>query len=137
MTESQRQKVETLVADLRRGALTEEGLRQGVAEIVGRNGDVGQDLLYLQAGSSTPASRIVGMMSIEGGVVQQLPDDPGSWPYQTVLEAMADGWRIISFPEMSLLTQEEGEWHGLGFQFVLERLRPPAPADGRGGYASS
>jgi hypothetical protein len=80
-----------------------------------------QDLLYLQAASSAPTAQVVGMMWVEGGQVKELPPDPDDWPYQTVLAAISDRWSVISFPEMSLLTMSDKEFHGLGFQFILER----------------
>ena len=114
--------IEALLDQLRRGELTEESLRRGVADIVGPNGQGEQDLLYLQAASSTPAAQVVGMMWVEGGLVKELPPDADDWPYQTVLAAISDRWRVISFPDMSLLTMSDDAFHGLGFQFILERL---------------
>ena len=113
--------LDALVDQLQRHELTEESLRRGVADIVGQNGQGEQDLLYLQAASSTPAAQVVGMMWVEGGQVKELPPDADDWPYQTVLQAISDGWRVISFPDMSLLMMSDDEFHGLGFQFILER----------------
>ena len=53
--------------------------------------------------------------------MKELSPDPDDWPYQTVLAAISDRWSVISFPEMSLLTMSDKEFHGLGFQFILER----------------
>ena len=39
-----------------------------------------------------------------------------------VLEAMADGWRIIKFPEMVLAMDDQSNY-GLGYEFILERWR--------------
>lgn len=121
MTAPQQHGLGLLVDQLQRGELTEESLRRGVADIVGWNGQGVQDLLYLQAASSAPAAQVVGMMWVEGGQVKELPPDPDDWPYQTVLAAISDRWSVISFPEMSLLTMSDKEFHGLGFQFILER----------------
>ena len=121
MTAPQQHGLGLLVDQLQRDELTEESLRRGVADIVGWNGQGVQDLLYLQAASSAPTAQVVGMMWVEGGQVKELPPDPDDWPYQTVLAAISDRWSVISFPEMSLLTMSDKEFHGLGFQFILER----------------
>ena len=121
MTNTQQRRLGQLVDQLQRGELTEESLRRGVADIVEQSGQGEQDLLYLQAASSTPAAQVVGMMWVEGGEVKELPADPDDWPYQTVLAAISDRWSVISFPDMSLLTMSDDEFHGLGFQFILER----------------
>ena len=56
-----------------------------------------------------------------GGKPQLVPADANDWPYQTVFDADADGWRIVCFPEMSLVTTDDDELHGLGHLFILER----------------
>ena len=43
------------------------------------------------------------------------------WPYNSVLEAMNDGWRVIKFPEMALMLQEDKTF-GLGCEFILEKI---------------
>ena len=79
-----------------------------------------QDLLYLQANTSSPAAAGVGMRIIENGEISDGPDDPDLWPYQTVLDAMRDGWRIMKFPELAL-SLDESRTYGLGYEFILER----------------
>ena len=111
---------ETLVAELKEGALTEEGLREGIAAVAAANGSR-QDLLYLHCRSTSPGSPVQGISLYEGGREQELSSDPEEWPYESVLDAIGKGWRVISFPDMSLLTLSADEFHGLGFLFVLER----------------
>ena len=123
MTETQQQITESLVAELRSGTLVEARLRQGITDIAAETDKKRQDILYLQAGNTSPASQVVGMTCIEGGVLKEESPDPNAWPYQTVLDAVQDSWRIISFPNMALLTVAEEEFHGLGFEFILERWR--------------
>ena len=53
--------------------------------------------------------------------VRNGPDEPDDWPYQTVHEAMLDGWRIVKFPEMTLMLVGENETYGLGCEFILEK----------------
>ena len=38
----------------------------------------------------------------------------------TVIDAIRDGWRVISFPNMAL-SLDENRTYGLGFEFILER----------------
>lgn len=80
-----------------------------------------QDLLYLHATKFSPDSPLIAMSLYEGGQQKPVPENADEWPYQTVLEAVADGWRIVSFPEMSFLTTNDEELHGLGHLFILER----------------
>ena len=63
---------------------------------------------------------VIGMSIVESGEINEGPEDPDQWPYKTVLEAMNDGWRIIKFPDMTLMLQDE-ETYGLGCDFVLEK----------------
>ena len=79
-----------------------------------------QDLLYLQTNNTSVASQIVGMALVQNGeVVADLPD-ADQWPYATVLDAIRDGWRIISFPNQALM-MDESRVYGLGCEFVLEK----------------
>jgi hypothetical protein len=123
MTETQREITDTLEAELEAGTLTKERLRQGLDAVAHQNGHPRQDLLYLQAPNTSPHSQVVGMMLIEGGERSEGGLDPEEWPYQTVLDAVKDGWRIISFPNMALLAMDHDDSHGLGFEFILERWR--------------
>lgn len=123
MTETQKETMETLVAELQQGTLTEASLREGVADIVGADNPKRQDILYLQAVTTSPGAAVVGMLLVEDGELREGPPDPEDWPYQTVIEAVRDGWRIISFPNMALLTVDEKEFYGLGAEFILERWR--------------
>lgn len=121
MTETQKEILNSLMAELERGELTPAQLCQGITNLIGQNSRKPQDILYLQARNTSPESQVVGMMRIEGGKRVVCPPDPEDWPYQTVLDAVKDGWQIISFPNMSLLAVDEKEVYGLGFEFILER----------------
>ena len=61
------------------------------------------------------------MAMVEDGQVRTLPDDPEQWPYQSVLEAINDGWRIISFPNQALM-MDSSQTYGMGCEFILERI---------------
>ena len=80
-----------------------------------------QQLLYLQAASTGVDSAVLGMALVCDGQVHEGPQDPADWPYQTVLAAINDGWRVVKFPELALLLQED-QTYGLGCEFILEKL---------------
>ncbi len=123
MTETQQQITESLITDLQNRTLTEARLRQKIAAIATETEKKCQDILYLQVGTTSPASQVVGMTYIEAGVLKEASSDPNEWQYQTVLDAVQSGWRIISFPNMALLAMSDEEAYGLGFEFILERWR--------------
>jgi len=120
MASSVTQEIENCIDKLRQGQLTEQDLRRVVE--VQNGGSKRQDLLYLQAKKTLVASEVVGMAIVENDQVSDGPPDPDDWPYQTVLDAVRDGWRIIKFPEMALLLHEE-RTYGLGCEFILEKWR--------------
>ena len=123
MTETQKETMEALLTELQQGTLTEANLCKGIADVVGEDKPKRQDVLYLQAVTTSPGAAVVGMLLVEDGELREGPPDPEDWPYQTVLEAVRDGWRIISFPNMALLAVDEKEFYGLGAEFILERWR--------------
>ena len=123
MTETQQEITESLVTNLRNGTLTEAQLRQKIAAIATETDKRRQDILYLQVGTTSPASQVIGMTYIEAGVLKEASSNPDEWQYQTALDAVQDGWRIISFPNMALLAMSDEEAYGLGFEFILERWR--------------
>ncbi len=123
MTGTQQQITESLITDLQNGTLTEARLRQKIAAIATETGKKRQDILYLQVETTSPTSQVVGMTYIEAGVLKEASSDPNEWQYQTVLDAVQSGWRIISFPNMALLAVSDEESYGLGFEFILERWR--------------
>ncbi|MDE0297803.1 MAG: hypothetical protein OXN17_04170 [Candidatus Poribacteria bacterium] len=123
MTETQQQITESLITDLQNGSLTDVRLRQKISAIAADTDKQHQDILYLQVGNTSPASQAIGMTYIEAGVLKEASSDPDDWQYQTVLDAVQDGWRIISFPNMALLAVSDEDAYGLGFEFILERWR--------------
>lgn len=113
--------LDELIEQLNAGTLTAERLRQDVTSLCAQRGT--QDLLYLQAVRTSVTSQVVGMTMIRDGKVEEGTADADDWPYQTVLEAVQDGWRIISFPNMALMAVDITEAYGLGFEFILEKWR--------------
>jgi hypothetical protein len=123
MTETQQQIAADLEAELAAGTLTAARLHQGIADLAQPSGAQRQQLLYLQTTNTSPHSQVVGMMLMQNGIRSEGGLDPEEWPYQTVLDAVQDGWRIISFPNMALLAMDHDDSHGLGFEFILEKWR--------------
>ena len=89
--------IEQCIDDLGKGLLTVERLKS-VSRTIDAAGRLSQDLLFLHAATASPASQIVGMRIIEDGDISDGPEDPDDWPYQTVLEAVRDGWRDHQAP---------------------------------------
>ena len=110
--------VETCIDELKRGTLTEKGLRR-IAEIADEARAM-QDILYLHAAANSPISEVLAMRIVESGEISDGPENPGDWPYQSVLEAIRDGWRVVKFPELALM-MDESRTYSLGFEFILER----------------
>ena len=113
-----KEQLEKCLENFRAGTLTEQDLQQALANITAAKP---QRLLYLQAANTSVTSTVEGMSIVDGDGVHNGPDDPEDWPYQTVHEAMLDGWRIVKFPEMTLMLVGENETYGLGCEFVLEK----------------
>lgn len=123
MTEKQSEIIEALAAKLEAGTLTVDDFRRGIDALLPNADEKRQDILYLQSNNSSIQGEVIGMTMFEDGQLSEGPPDPKDWPYKTVLEAICDGWRIISFPNMALLAVSESDPHGLGFEFILERFK--------------
>lgn len=117
--------VDACIDALRRGELTEERLR-ALRDRVDAARAPRQDLLYLQTMNSSLLSPVRGMARVIDGRLDEGPAEqegagPGEeWPYRCVLDAIRDGWRVIQFPDLSLL-MEESRAMGLGCEFILEK----------------
>lgn len=118
MTTSNTSDIELVIDLFRRGQLTEQGLRDALEHRPAPTRR--QDLLYLQASSTSLESSIIGMTLIRDGAI--VPVIPGAedWPYANVLAALRDGWRVIKFPELALLMVED-RTISLGCEFILEK----------------
>ena len=119
-----KQQIQGWLDKLRTGTLTEADLQQALDRLDGTSDDDSpkqQRLLYLNTGNTGVDSQVLGMALVENGEILEGPDDVDEWPYNSVLEAMDDGWRVIKFPEMALLLQEDKTF-GLGCEFILEKL---------------
>jgi len=118
-----KQQVQKWLDKLRAGTLVEHDFQQALSQLNDQssNGMRGQKLLYLHMSTTGVDSEVLGMAVVENGRILEGPDNPDEWPYNTVLEAMNDGWRVVKFPELALLLQEDKTF-GLGCEFILEKL---------------
>lgn len=117
--EKLRGQLESCVEAFRAGTLSESML-QDALEAASACARKSQDLLYLQATSTALTSPVNGMLLMEGGEIAEEMPDAEDWPYQTVLEAVRDGWRVVQFPNLALQL-DESRSYGLGCEFILER----------------
>ena len=118
-----KEQLEECLGKFRAGTLTEGDLQRALEDLIDALNAAAkpQRLLYLQAANTSVTSSVEGMSIVDGDGVHNGPDEPENWPYQTVHEAMLDGWRIVKFPEMTLMLVGENETHGLGCEFILEK----------------
>lgn len=114
-------KLNQAMAELRAGTLQESTLA-AIRDDVAAASPARQDLLYLQAAGTDLNAEVIGMRIVVDGEVSDGPDNPDDWPYQTVLDAIRDGWRIIDFPNLALLL-DESRTYAYGAEFVLEKIR--------------
>ena len=113
------QQLEHCLEAFQEGALSEDMLRAAL-EAARSNDAKCQDILYLQAVSTSLSSQVQGMLLMENGEIAEEIPEPEDWPYQTVLEAIRDGWRVVQFPNLALLLDETRSY-GLGCEFILEK----------------
>jgi len=111
--------IQDCLKQFRDGALTEERLRSTLEELA-RGDAKRQDLLYLQTQGSSIGATVHGMALVRDGEILEGPPQVEDWPYQSPLEAIRDGWRVIQFPNMALM-MDESRTYGLGCEFILER----------------
>lgn len=120
-----KQQIQEWLDKLRAGTLVEADLQGALGRLDDGTSDDDspkqQRLLYLNTGNTAVDSQVLGMALVENGQILEGPDDVDEWPYNSVLEAMDDGWRVVKFPEMALLLQEDKTF-GLGCEFILEKL---------------
>ena len=77
-----------------------------------------QRLLYLYALQPTVRASLVA--STQQDTVCQIDPLAQETAYQSVMDAIADGWRVIHFPDHRAPFQE-GRMDMLGYEFILEK----------------
>src|SRR5262249_8323366 len=98
-----RARVDRCLTLFRSGQVTEallQDLLDAVDATAGRRPK--QSILYLQAASSRPDSRAIGISIFEDGQDPDGIDENGDILYHSIAEAVRDGWRIVKFPDLVL-----------------------------------
>ena len=83
-----------------------------------------QRLLYLQARTPSAFSEILGYTQIEpvkGYKVEINADAEQDWPYNTVHDAVVDGWQIVQFPHLQA-PFDDRDLDVVGYEFILQRM---------------
>ena len=126
MNQHQQKIVDQCLDQLDKATLDRQQLANAFDAVTGENGGGGrggrQDLLYIQALESALHSKATGICMLIDGKYAEEPENDEDWPYECVIDALKDGWRVISFPNMAL-SLDENRTYGLGFEFILERWR--------------
>ena len=81
-----------------------------------------QRLLYLHSKAPSIYAAVIGMAQHEplAGSKDRLRTRE-DWPYQTVHDALVDGWQVIHFPNL-LAPYDDRELDYVGFEFILQKL---------------
>ena len=82
-----------------------------------------QRLLYLHAATPGIRSQVLGMALHEPmqGSVTEIVTVEQEWPYNTVHDAILDGWQVIHFPDQRT-EFDDREIDILGYEFILQKL---------------
>jgi hypothetical protein len=82
-----------------------------------------QRLLYLHATKPNVLAEVVAMNQIEpvkGFKSEILADEP-DWLYETVHDAVVDGWQIVQFPHLQAPI-EDHDLDVIGYEFILQKM---------------
>ena len=84
-----------------------------------------QRLLYLHSRTPNVFSNIIALNIIEpikGADTEIVAENP-DWPYETVHDAIIDGWQIVQFPYLQA-PFDDRELDVLGYEFILQKIEP-------------
>ena len=100
--------------------ITQEDL-QALKQVVAQAGPR-QRLLYLQTRTPSVTAPVIGMAQHEPykGQTDRL-HTRSEWPYETVHDAIVDGWQLIHFPNL-MAPYDDRELSYVGYEFVLQKL---------------
>lgn len=109
-------------AKLENGGISDADLDKLAQMIVSRK-STRQRLLYLHATTPSVRSPVIGMALHEPvrGSVTEITTEGHEWPYQTVHDAVLDGWQVIHFPDQRSNFGDR-EIDVLGYEFILQKL---------------
>lgn len=110
-------------AKLESGRIQQGDLDQLQCIISANRGCIRQRLLYLHAATPNIRSQVIGMALHEPvqGSVTEIVTEEQEWPYDTVHDAILDGWQVIHFPDQRT-EFDDREIDILGYEFILQKL---------------
>ena len=87
------------------------------------NPGVRQRLLYLHARTPSVFSDILGYTPVEPvrDYRAEITADVSDWPYNTVHDALVDGWQIVQFPHLQAPI-DDMDLDVVGYEFILQKL---------------
>lgn len=88
-----------------------------------RSGEPQQHLLYIWANADLITADVIAWNYFGPFDAEYQFDPRHECPYANIREAMADSWRIVSFPAVEYPL--ENTHNQLGHEFILERFFPP------------
>jgi len=110
-------------AKLEDGGIQKEDLDQLHQILSANRSGARQRLLYLHAATPGIRSQVIGMAlhePVEGSVTEIMTEEQ-EWPYNTVHDAVLDGWQVIHFPDQRT-EFDDREIDILGYEFILQKL---------------
>ncbi len=110
-------------AKLENGGLQQRDLDQLHQIISANREDTRQWLLYLHTATPSIRSQVIGMALHEPvqGSVTEIMTEEQDWSYNTVHDAILDGWQVIHFPDQRT-EFDDREIDILGYEFILQKL---------------
>ena len=87
-----------------------------------------QRLLYLHARTPSVFSEILGYTPIEPikGYKVEISAGEQNWPYNTVHDALVDGWQVVQFPHLQA-PFDDRDLDVVGYEFILQKLEVLSP----------
>ena len=82
-----------------------------------------QRLLYLHATKPSVLAEVVALNLIEPvkGFTTEISAEEPDWPYETVHDAVVDGWQIVQFPQLQAPI-EDHDLDVIGYEFILQKM---------------
>ncbi len=112
--------IETAECRLANGGVSDDDL--SALKDMARRAQPRQRLLYLHTNASSIYGKVIGMAAHEplAGYKESLRTRV-DWPYETVHDAIVDGWQVIQFP-MQMAPFHDREIDYLGYEFILQKI---------------
>mgnify|MGYP001315665416 FL=1 len=82
-----------------------------------------QRLLYLHSRTPDVFSNIIALNLVEPtkNATREITAEDPDWSYQTVHDAIVDGWQIVQFPYLQA-PFDDRELDVLGYEFILQKM---------------